>query len=95
MIWNLFQFLSNELSDPLQQSFLIYDEEKMISKIYGQFYLKQKIGYFATSTNSTWPHGRRVFYPWKAVYTSSTVNRGKTGIDLFLRKYSLYLANSF
>ena len=37
---------------------------------------------------------RRVFYPWKAVYTSSAVNRGKSGIYLFLRKYSTYLANS-
>jgi hypothetical protein len=47
--------MSYELSHSLQQSFLIYDEEKMISKVYGQFYLKQKTGYFATSTNSTWP----------------------------------------
>jgi hypothetical protein len=32
MIWNLFQCLSNELSDPVQHSFLIYDEEKYYFK---------------------------------------------------------------
>jgi hypothetical protein len=38
--------MSYELFHSDQLSFLIYDEEKMISKIYGQFYLKQKTGIF-------------------------------------------------
>ena len=46
--------MSNELSEPVQQLVLIYDGERSYFKDLWTIYVDRKVGYFATSANSTW-----------------------------------------
>jgi len=96
MIWNLFQYVSIELSHSLQHLFLVYDEEKndFKGKWVISFELKNRVScqlnqFDLTSAEEEYPGLGRL-------PTHHQQSKGeKSGIYHFLRKYSLYLANSF
>jgi hypothetical protein len=95
-IWNLFQYVSIELSHSLQLLFLVFDEEKndFKGKWMISFELKNRVScqlnqFDLTSAEEEYPGLGRL-------PTHHQQSKGeKSGIYHFLRKYSLYLANSF
>jgi hypothetical protein len=96
MIWNLFQYVSIELSHSLQHLFLVFDEEKndFKGKWMISFELKNRVScqlnqLDLTSAEEEYPSLGRL----PTHHQQSTGE--KSEICHFLRKYSLYLANSF
>ena len=96
MSWNLFQYVSYELSHSLQHLFLVYDEEKNDFK--GEwvisFELKNRVCCQLSQLDLA-----SIEEEYSSLGRLSTHHHQSTGekseIYHFLRKYSLYLANSF
>ena len=67
-------------------------EKGGVSKVFDVFNKGRKAGHLATSARSTCS-------PWEkdilALEGAPTVNKGKSGIDLFLRKYPTSFATDF
>jgi hypothetical protein len=96
MSWNLFQYVSYELSHSLQHLFLVYDEEKndFKGKWVISFELKNRVSCQLSQLDLASVEEEYVSLGRLSPHHQQSTGE-KSEIHHFLRKYSLYLANSF
>jgi hypothetical protein len=70
-------------------------EKGGVSKVFDVFNKGRKAGHLATSANSTWSPWEKDPLALEGCLHSPTVNKGKSGIDLILRKYPTSFATDF
>jgi hypothetical protein len=71
-------------------------EKGGVSKVFDVFNKGRKEGHLATSASSTWSPWEKDLLALEGLfYTAPTVNKGKSGIDLLLRKYPTSFATDF